>query len=225
MCDLNDTRASQAAVTMSSWHLERFIYIVTTSMIHLYKDSGRRYGQCRRNKYFLKSQLATRGWRLGNKEKNKKIIWYPAQKKTSPGRMAQTSRAGTGDSMGRFRRYRCSTLFNYNCNLSLCDTFLYKLLPLPDNRRLLPTPKETYDLNLSAVTLSIWSVRIPTSIFCTKELYNPVFFSPTRKKESKSTARQRIRRWEAWMSFSRAGGLCVWCGVMCSMSGKIVREQ
>ena len=32
-------------------------------------------------------------------------------------------------------------------------------LPLPDNRRLLPTPKETYDLNLGAVILNIWSIR------------------------------------------------------------------
>ena len=38
---------------------------------------------------------------------------------------------------------------------------------------LLPTPKETYNLNLIAVTLRIWSFRIPTSIFNTKELYNP----------------------------------------------------
>ena len=44
-----------------------------------------------------------------------------------------------------------------------------KLLPLPDNRGLLPTPKETYDLNSIAVTLSIWSFRTPISIFCTKE--------------------------------------------------------
>jgi len=86
--------------------------------------------------------------------------------------MAQTPGAGTGDSVGQFRRYRCATLFNYNCNLSLCGTFLQYLLPLPHNCRLLPTPKETYDLNLIVVTLIISSFRIPTSIFCTKELYN-----------------------------------------------------
>jgi len=79
----------------------------------------------------------------------------------------------TGDSVGQFRRYRCSPLFNYNCNLSLCGTFLHKLLAFPENCGLLPTPKETYHLNLSAVTLCIWSFRTPTSIFCTKELYNP----------------------------------------------------
>jgi len=87
--------------------------------------------------------------------------------------MAQTPRAGTGDSVGRFRHYRCSTLFNYSCNLSLCCTFLPKLLPLPDKRGSLPSPTETYDLNLSAVTFSNWSFRTPTSIFCTEELYNP----------------------------------------------------
>ena len=78
--------------------------------------------------------------------------------------------------MGRFRRYRCSTLFNYHSNLSMCCTFLQKSIHLPDNRRSLVTPKKIYDLNLSAVTLSIWSFQTPTSIFCTKELYNPVFF-------------------------------------------------
>ena len=35
----------------------------------------------------------------------------------------------------------------------------------------LPTPIEIYDLNLSAVILSIWLFRTLTSIFCTKELY------------------------------------------------------
>jgi hypothetical protein len=47
------------------------------------------------------------------------------------------------------------------------------MLPLPDNCGLLPTPKETYDLNVSADTMRISSFRISTSIFCTKELYNP----------------------------------------------------
>jgi len=42
------------------------------------------------------------------------------------------------------------------------------MLPLPDNRGLLLTPKETHDLNLSSVTLSICLFRNPTSIFETK---------------------------------------------------------
>jgi len=77
--------------------------------------------------------------------------------------MAHTTRAV--DSAGRFRRYRCLTLFNYNSNRSTCDTFLINfILPL-DNCRLLPTPKETPELNLSADTLRIWSLCTPTTIF------------------------------------------------------------
>jgi len=34
------------------------------------------------------------------------------------------------------------------------------------------TPKEIYNLNLSTITVSIWSFWNPTSIFCNKELYN-----------------------------------------------------
>ena len=79
------------------------------------------------------------------------------------------------NSMGRFRRYRCSTLFNYDSNLFMCGTFLQKSIHLPDNRRLLATPEQTYDLNLSSVTLSIRSFRTQTSIFSTTEMWNPVF--------------------------------------------------
>jgi len=91
--------------------------------------------------------------------------------------MDKKTRAATGASVGRFRRYRCSTLFNYHRNLSMCGTFLQKLIHLPDNRGLLATPKDIYDLNLSAVTLSICSFRTPTSIFCTEGWYNHVFFA------------------------------------------------
>jgi len=52
-------------------------------------------------------------------------------------------------------------------------TFLKNLLPPSDCRGLLPIPKETYNLNLSAINLSIWSFRTPTSICCTIHLYNP----------------------------------------------------
>jgi hypothetical protein len=41
---------------------------------------------------------------------------------------------------------------------------------LSDN---LSNPKDTQDLNLNVVTLSIWSFRISTAIFCTKNLFNP----------------------------------------------------
>ena len=46
------------------------------------------------------------------------------------------------------------------------------MVPPLDNYRLLPTPKETFELNFSAVNFRIWSFRTPTTIFCTKELYN-----------------------------------------------------
>jgi len=44
------------------------------------------------------------------------------------------------------------------------DTICIGGSPPPDNRGWLPTPKEPYDLNLSAVTWSKWSFRIPTAI-------------------------------------------------------------
>ena len=43
-------------------------------------------------------------------KKEKKLFLYSAE---GPGRMAQTPQAGTGDSVSRFRRSRCSTLVNY----------------------------------------------------------------------------------------------------------------
>jgi len=46
-----------------------------------------------------------------------------------------------------------------------------------DNRGLLPNPKETYDLNLSAVTLHNCSFETPTAILCTKNCMNPWFAS------------------------------------------------
>jgi len=90
------------------------------------------------------------GW--AKMDKNKKISWYPAQKKPGLGWMDQTPRAGTGDSVGWFRRYHWSTLTNYDSNLSMCGTFLKSLLPPPDIHELLSASKEAYDLNLSAVT-------------------------------------------------------------------------
>jgi len=50
-------------------------------------------------------------------------------------------------------------------------TFLFTLLLPSDIRVLLPTPKETYDLNLIKVTWSIWSFHIPTVICGTKNWY------------------------------------------------------
>ena len=84
---------------------------------------------------------------------------YPAHKKPQPGpdgKKYKKVRAGTSDSISRFRRYHCSTLMKYNSNLSMCCNFFKKMLPLPDNRKLLSTPRRTYDLNFSTVTLRIW---------------------------------------------------------------------
>jgi len=58
----------------------------------------------------------------------------------------------------------------------MCSTFSQKSIHLQENRGLLATPKEIYNLNLSAVILSIGSFRTPASMFCTKELYNRGFF-------------------------------------------------
>ena len=48
----------------------------------------------------------------------------------------------------------------------MCGTFLIRLLPPTNNRGFLPTPKETYDLNLSVITSSIRSFRTSTTIVC-----------------------------------------------------------
>jgi len=97
-----------------------------------------------------------------------KGILQQRKKERKPRPRPQTPQAGKGDSVGRFRRYQWSILINNDKNLSMCGTFLPKLIYLPDNRELLRllirTPKKIHDLNLNAVTLSIWSVWTPTSI-------------------------------------------------------------
>jgi len=55
----------------------------------------------------------------------------------------------------------------------MCGTFLIKLFAPLDNHWIIPTPRETYDLNLSALTLRIWSFRTPTSIFLYSRIENP----------------------------------------------------
>ena len=62
------------------------------------------------------------------------------ERKHRPGLMAQMLRAGTGDSMGRCRRYRWSTLINDDSNLLMCGIFLIKLIPLTNNRELKKRP-------------------------------------------------------------------------------------
>jgi len=62
-----------------------------------------------------------------------------------------TKMGGVGSSYGTNKPPLLNPSFPYGCG-----TFLQKLLPLPENRGLLLIPEETYDLSLSAVTLSIW---------------------------------------------------------------------
>jgi len=62
------------------------------------------------------------------REKAQRIFCTQRKKKPISGRMAQTPRAGTGNSVGRFRRYRRSTLINYDSNLLIRGTSLVKLI-------------------------------------------------------------------------------------------------
>ena len=55
-------------------------------------------------------------------------------KKNSPGRMAETPRAGMGDFTCRSWRYQCSIVLMRKGNLFKTNTFLISSLPSPDNR-------------------------------------------------------------------------------------------
>ena len=80
-------------------------------------------------------------------------------KNPSLGRMAQNRKHPglvRATPWADFAPDHCSTLIKYNSNLSMCGTFFKKMLPLPDNRELLSTPRRTYNLNFSTVTLRIW---------------------------------------------------------------------
>jgi len=57
-----------------------------------------------------------------------------SQRFTGPGRMAQTPRAAAGDSTFRSERCPYSMMLNRHGNLSMCATFLIRLLPPPHNR-------------------------------------------------------------------------------------------
>jgi len=143
----------------------------------VYDSAGTMYATCVCEKEWMGGCACVRWGDGGWAKKGKKKFGTRPKKKPSPCKfyMHNMPRAGTGDSVGRFQRYRCSIPFNYHSNLSMCGTSLQNSIHPPDNW-LLATPKEICDLNLSAVTLSMWSFRTPISIFCTKELYNPVFF-------------------------------------------------
>jgi len=61
------------------------------------------------------------------REKTKRVFGTPTQKKTGPGRMAQTPRAGTGDSVGLIRCHWCSTLFKDDSKFFHVSYFLDKI--------------------------------------------------------------------------------------------------
>jgi len=89
--------------------------------------------------------------------------------------MSQTPRTGTGDSAAEVDVIDAQLCICQG-HLSMCGTFLVRLLSPPDIPLLLPTPKENYSLNLSKVTSGIWSFRIVTAILGTKNWYNFVHF-------------------------------------------------
>jgi len=104
--------------------------------------------------------------------------------------MAQTPRAGTSNSLCRFRRYLCSILFNYDSNLSLRGTSLIKLLLLWIIMDYFQPQKKPIDLNLSVVTLRFWSFRTPTTFFVPKNCTILVCFRALiqrKQLESRST--------------------------------------
>jgi len=76
----------------------------------------------------------------------------------------QTPQAGKDDSVSRFRHYQ-STLINSDSNLYMRSTLLIPFFSPTTNRGFLSTPKESYDLNLSAITSSIRSFRTPNHFF------------------------------------------------------------
>ena len=108
------------------------------------------------------------------RKKTRTIFWYPASKKNSfQSNVLGLVRETPWANFGGISVINSDQLWQQSFHV----WYIYaKIHHLPDNRRLLPTPKETYDMNLSAITkfiLSIWSFRTTTSIFGTKELYNP----------------------------------------------------
>ena len=115
------------------------------------------------------------GWKLSKNGEKQKVFMRPhSEDPLAPGRMVQTTRAGTGDFVGWFHRYEWSTpsLINYDSNLLVRGNFLIKLIPHTNNRELQKRPM-IWTQVLNAVTLNNWSFCTVTVIFCTNELYNP----------------------------------------------------
>jgi len=99
------------------------------------------------------------------KRRNKKRVFgTQPKKKTSPGPDGQNASGWYERLRGPISPLLVLKLFNNKSNLSTCDTFTRKLIPSLDNCRLLTTPEETPDLNLSAGPLRIWSICTPTKM-------------------------------------------------------------
>jgi len=77
-----------------------------------------------------------RGWRLSKKGK-KSWLFGTQPQKTQPGLDGPNASGwlSTGNSARRFRRYRWSTLVNYDSNLWMCFTSLIKLISPENNWR------------------------------------------------------------------------------------------
>jgi len=126
-------------------------------------------------------------------------FWYPTQA-CGPGWIAQTPQACqcAGNSVGRFFRDRWSTLINYDSSLSITGTFFIRLLSSTDNCELLPTPNETYDLNMrhgNSVIFLVWIVSnsILTSPLMSKNSCEAsVFLSVSEHFQKKSNIACRV---------------------------------
>ena len=80
-----------------------------------------------------------------------------------PSWMVITPPANTSDFLCQIRRYRFKFASIVNSYFSIHYTFFVKFHSPADIRELLPTPKETYDLNVRAIfSSSIWSFRTPS---------------------------------------------------------------
>ena len=134
-------------------------------------------------------------------------FWYPTQA-CGPGWIAQTPQACqcAGNSVGRFFRDRWSTLINYDSSLSITGTFFIRLLSSTDNCELLPTPNETYDLNMrhgNSVIFLVWIVSnsILTSPLMSKNSCEAsVFLSVSEHFQKKSNIACRVSFSSYWNS-------------------------
>ena len=101
--------------------------------------------------------------------------------------MAQTPRAGMGDSVGRFCRYQCPTLINCDSNFSMCATFLRRLLPPPDICVLQPIPRRWDSKWSSECKTKLESSMVITGLFSKAQLKKDLWW-PSRTSICISTS-------------------------------------